>query len=87
VLTGKLKPVPRGGENGHWKIFFGPSLCVDRRAVLFFGDGRYRRIKGILNAALDQAPLPEAAPAAKPASVFVHQRPVAEFFGPQEATC
>lgn len=57
------------------------------RRALFFGDGHYRRIKGILNAALDQAPLPEAAPAAKPASVFVHQRPVAEFFGPQEATC
>lgn len=57
------------------------------RRALFFGDGRYRRIKGILNAALDQAPLPESAPAAKPTPVFVFQRPATEFFGPKEATC
>jgi transposase len=57
------------------------------RRALFFGDGHYRRIKGILNAALDQAPLPEPAPITKPAPSFVFQRPVAEFFDLPEAAC
>ena len=52
--------------------------------ALFFGDWRYRRIKAILDAALDQRPLPEADPARKPAPAFAFQRSVAEFFGPQE---
>ena len=56
--------------------------------ALFFGDVRYRRIKNILNAALDQQPLPEASlPAAKPAKDFAFARSVAEFFPPEEARC
>ncbi len=48
--------------------------------ALYFGEVSYRRIKGILNAALDREPLPEAvAPAAVPPS-FVFARPVTEFF-------
>lgn len=48
------------------------------RAV-YFGDVRYRRIKQILNAALDQEPLPEAAPSFSPHS-FAFARSGAEFF-------
>jgi transposase len=56
------------------------------RRALFFGDGRYRRIKDILNAALDQAPLPEEQPptleaATPPGQVFAFERSAAEFFG------
>jgi transposase len=48
--------------------------------ALFFGDVSYRRIKGILNAALDRDPLPEeVAPPAVQAS-FVFARPATEFF-------
>ena len=46
----------------------------------YFGDIRYRRIKDILNAALDREPLPSALPAA-PRPSFVFARPAAEFFG------
>jgi transposase len=48
--------------------------------ALYFGEVSYRRIKGILNAALDREPLPEAAapPAIQPAFVFA--RPATEFF-------
>ena len=53
--------------------------------ALFYGDIRYRRIKDILNAALDQVPLPEAAPASPPATVFTFQRPASDFFGQPEA--
>ena len=38
-----------------------PRLEAACRRALAFGDPRYRRIKEILNAGLDQAPLPEAA--------------------------
>jgi hypothetical protein len=47
--------------------------------ALYFGDIRYRRIKGILNAALDRDPLPEA-PVALPKRPFAFARSSAEFF-------
>jgi transposase len=53
--------------------------------ALFYSDVRYRRIKDILNAALDQLPLPEASPAPSPATVFTFQRPASDFFGQPEA--
>jgi transposase len=46
-----------------------------------FGDVRYRRIKEILNAALDQQPLPDAAAPAPAARPYAFQRAAAEFFG------
>jgi hypothetical protein len=53
--------------------------------ALFFGDGTYRRIKQILNAALDREPLPEPSPgpAARLAAVHPHvfARRSGEFFG------
>lgn len=55
--------------------------------ALYYGDGRYRRIKDILNAALDQQPLPEAVSQAKPGRDFAFQRSAAEFFGREEAVC
>jgi transposase len=45
----------------------------------YFGDIRYRRIKDILNAALDREPLPSVLPAA-PRPAFAFARPAAEFF-------
>lgn len=45
----------------------------------YYGDIRYRRIKEILNAALDREPLPNAAPATRPAT-FAFARSAAEFF-------
>jgi hypothetical protein len=49
--------------------------------ALFYGDVRYRRIKDILNAALDREPLPEATPApTKPARPFAFARPSGDFF-------
>jgi hypothetical protein len=42
---------------------------------------RYRRIKEILNAALDQVPLPEATPPS-PSQSFAFARSVAEFLPP-----
>jgi transposase len=51
--------------------------------ALHFGDVRYRRIKQILNAALDQEPLPEAMPSFTPRA-FAFARPVADFFLPVE---
>lgn len=48
--------------------------------ALYFGDSRYRRIKDILNAALDQQPLPGAP--VKPVQVaFAFARSAEEFFG------
>ncbi len=47
----------------------------------YYGDIRYRRIKDILNAALDREPLPQAQPAA-PRPGFAFARPAAEFFAP-----
>jgi hypothetical protein len=57
------------------------------RRARHFGDVRYRRIKEILNAALDQDPLPHepALPAAKEtARTYAFARSVAEFFGMAE---
>jgi transposase len=52
-----------------------------RRTLYFGGPPTYRRIKGILDAALDQAPLPEPEPE-KPAQLpFTYARNAAEFFG------
>jgi transposase len=47
--------------------------------ALCFGDVRYRRIKQILNAALDQEPLPQA-PSRPPPRAFVFARSGTEFF-------
>jgi len=52
------------------------------RAV-YFGDVRYRRIKEILNAALDREPLPDA-PVALPLPGFAFARPTAEFFASRQ---
>lgn len=49
--------------------------------ALYFGDTRYRRIKEILNAALDLAPLPDTAPAPS-LGPFAFARSGAEFFLP-----
>ncbi len=60
--------------------------------ALHYGDGRYRRIREILNAALDREPLPpELVPFAtlqqrSEARQFAFARPVSEFFGTEEAT-
>jgi hypothetical protein len=51
--------------------------------ALYFGDPRYRRIKTILNAALDREPLPEAIPAAS-GQKHVFARSGAEFFADGE---
>jgi hypothetical protein len=52
--------------------------------ALFFGDGTYRRIKQILNAALDREPLPDQSPGPAPrlaaAHPYVFARRSAEFF-------
>jgi transposase len=63
----------------------GKRLEAACERALFYGDGRYRRIKDILNAALDQEPLPEEAPQSSPARNFAFQRSASEFFGSQEA--
>jgi hypothetical protein len=47
--------------------------------ALYFGDVRYRRIKEILNAALDREPLPDTPPP-PPARLFAFARSGAEFF-------
>jgi hypothetical protein len=47
--------------------------------ALYYGDVRYRRIRDILNAALDREPLPEA-PAATTPLPFAFVRPASEFF-------
>jgi transposase len=48
--------------------------------ALYFGDISYRRIKGILNAALDREPLPEVVTLPPVQPTFVFARPAAEFF-------
>jgi transposase len=61
-----------------------PRLEAACARALYFGEVSYRRIKGILNAALDRERLPEAVapPAVQPAFVFA--RPASEFFTPTE---
>lgn len=52
--------------------------------ALFFGDVRYRRIKDILNAALDREPLPEPAPTpTQPPRPFTFARSSHDFFPPE----
>jgi hypothetical protein len=55
--------------------------------ALYFGDHSYRRIKAILNAALDREPLPDKAPAV-PARKHIFARSGDEFFadGEERAT-
>ena len=48
--------------------------------ALFFGDVSYRRIKGILNAALDREPLPTVVPPLAVQQSFAFARPATEFF-------
>lgn len=48
--------------------------------ALHFGDCRYRRVKDIFNAALDQQPLPEV-PAERLQTAFAFARQAEEFFG------
>ena len=56
-----------------------------RRTLFFGGPPTYRRIKGILDAALDQAPLPEPV-APRPAQLpFTYERDATEFFGEMPA--
>ena len=52
--------------------------------ALHFGDARYRRIKDILNAALDRDPLPQATPHV-PSRPFTFARSGAEFFPPSRS--
>jgi hypothetical protein len=52
--------------------------------ALHYDDIRYRRIKQILNAALDRDPLPEALPPAQPPRLFTFARASQDFF-PAEA--
>jgi hypothetical protein len=52
------------------------AACV--RAV-YYGDFRYRRIKDILNAALDRDPLPDTV-AAQPTTAHTFARSTADFF-------
>lgn len=52
------------------------------RRALHFGDVRYRRIKDILTAALDQDPLPQSGPSPTAEGVgrtYAFARPAAEF--------
>jgi len=53
------------------------------RAV-YYGDHRYRRIKEILNAALDREPLPDP-PVAQPPTPHTFARPTTDFFPQEEA--
>ena len=63
-----------------------PRLEAACARALFFGDGTYRRIKQILNAALDREPLPGQSSAPAQPAVQTHPhvfaRKTAEFFVP-----
>lgn len=50
------------------------------KRAYFFGDYRYRRIKEILNAALDKEPLPETVQPTASRQNFTHARKASEFF-------
>ena len=54
------------------------------RRALFYGDPRYRRVKAILEAALDQVPLPEEPACQKPLPIFTFQSQAVELFPPEE---
>jgi hypothetical protein len=47
--------------------------------AIYYGDLRYRRIKEILNAALDREPLPDT-PVSQPACAHTFARPTTDFF-------
>jgi hypothetical protein len=47
---------------------------------VYYGDARYRKIKDILDAALDREPLPEVLLPGAP-QVFTFARPSTDFFG------
>jgi hypothetical protein len=55
------------------------------RRALYYGDARYRRVKEILNAALDQQPLPGEVESKAPARPYAFAREWEEFFpvGPE----
>ena len=55
------------------------------RRALHFGDPRYRRIKDILNAGLDQEPLPALPTPLHPTREYAFARTAEEFFGNDEA--
>ncbi|MGH2365145.1 MAG: Mu transposase domain-containing protein, partial [Chloroflexota bacterium] len=50
------------------------------RRALHYGDPRYRRIKDILNAALDKQPLPDAPPLPKNTQEYLFARSAEDFF-------
>jgi hypothetical protein len=50
------------------------------RRALYYGDPHYRRIKDILNAALDREPLPDQLVAASTPQGFAFSRKPREFF-------
>ena len=54
------------------------------KRALYFGDGHYRRIKEILNAALDKDPLPEPVQPLPLQQEFTFARKPQEFFHPTE---
>jgi hypothetical protein len=54
------------------------------KRALYFGDGHYRRIKEILNAALDKDPLPELVQPLSFQQEFTFARKPQEFFHPTE---
>ena len=58
-----------------------PRLEAACARAAYYGDIRDRRIKDILNAALDREPLPDAAPAPSQPT-FAFARSGAEFFAP-----
>lgn len=60
-----------------------PRLEAACARAVYFGDVSYRRIKGILNAALDREPLPALSPV-ESAHGFAFARSAAEFFAPVE---
>jgi hypothetical protein len=51
------------------------------KRALYFGDARYRRIKEILNAALDREPLPELVQDLTLPKEYTFARKPQEFFG------
>ena len=56
------------------------------RRALYYGDPHYRRIKDILNAALDRDPLPDQDLAAPNSQGFAFSRKPREFFEPQQGS-
>ena len=60
------------------------SAC---QRALFYGDGRYQRIKDILNATLDQQPLPDSRPEPVQPKLFAYQRSASEFFDSEGTAC